>query len=164
VRGEAPVTDLAAAQLAEICRQAEAGYPEEVFGLVIGRRDVSRTFRIRPMTNLANRQPVAGPDGAPRDARTAYMMDAREYLTVQDEMDRDGLEMLMIYHSHPDHDANFSRTDRQWALMTDGEPLWPGVTYLVVSVRAGRTVEASSFWWDPAARDFTRRLLELPTG
>ena len=158
------MTDLAAAQLADICRQAEAGYPEEVFGLVIGRRDVSRTFRIRPMTNLANRQPVAGPDGALRDARTAYMMDAREYLTVQDEMDRDELEMLMIYHSHPNHDANFSRTDRQWALMTDGEPLWPGVTYLVVSVRAGRTVEASSFGWDPAARDFTRRLVELPAG
>jgi proteasome lid subunit RPN8/RPN11 len=116
------------------------------------------------MTNLANRQPVAGPEGVLRDARTAYMMDAREYLAVQKEMDRDGLEMLMIYHSHPDHEANFSQTDRQWALMTDGEPLWPGVTYLVVSVRAGRAVEASSFGWDPAARDFTRRLIELPAG
>lgn len=158
------MTDLAAAQLVEICRQAEAGYPEEVFGLVIGRRDASQTFRIRPMTNLANRQPVAGPDGVSRDARTAYMMEAREYLTVQDEMDRDGFEMLLIYHSHPDHEANFSRTDRQWALMPDGEPLWPGVTYLVLSVRARRTVAASSFGWDPDARDFTQRKVELPAG
>ena len=158
------MTELAAEQLAQICRQAQAGYPEEIFGLVIGRRDVAQTFRIRPMTNRANREPVVGPDGVPRDARTAYMMDAREYLTVQDEMDRDGLEMLMIYHSHPDHDANFSQTDRQWALMTDGEPLWPGVTYLVLSVRAGRTVEASSFGWDPTTRDFTRRRVDLPAG
>jgi [CysO sulfur-carrier protein]-S-L-cysteine hydrolase len=156
------VIELAAEQLAEICRRVQAGYPEEVFGLVIGRRGAAQSFRIRPMTNLANRQPVVGPDGVPRDARTAYMMDAREYLTVQDEMDRDGLEMLMIYHSHPDHDANFSQTDRQWALRTDGEPLWPGITYLVVSVRAGQAVEASSFGWDPATRDFARRQVEMP--
>jgi len=48
--------------------------------------------------------------------------------------------------------------------MADGKPLWPGVTYLVVSVRAGGRSRASSFGWDPAARDFTRRLVELPAG
>jgi proteasome lid subunit RPN8/RPN11 len=156
------MADWTAAQLAEICRQAEAGYPEEIFGLVIGRRGAPETSRVRPMTNRANRQPVAGSDGIPRDARTAYMMDVREYLAVQDEMDRDGLELLVIYHSHPDHDAYFSQTDRQWALTTDGEPLWPGIGYLVVSVRAGRAVEASSFRWDAAAKDFAGRRVELP--
>lgn len=150
--------------LAEIVRQAESGYPEEICGMVIGRPGAPDTYGVRPVPNIANREPQDDPGGRLRDARTAYKMDPLEQLRVLREVDARGWEVLAFYHSHPDHAAYFSAMDRERALMADGEPLWPGVTYLVVSVRAGRTVAASSFGWDPAARDFTQRLVELPAG
>lgn len=140
--------------LAEIVRQAESGYPEEICGLVIGRRDAPDTYGVRAVTNIANREPQDDPGGHPRDARTAYKMDPLEQLRVLREADTQGWEVLAFYHSHPDHAAYFSAMDRERALMADGEPLWPGATYLVVSVMGGRAYGTACYRWDAARREF----------
>lgn len=146
-------------QLAEIVRQAEAGYPDEICGIVLGRRGESQTYQIRQITNIANREPQRDTTGVARDARTAYRMDDREVLRVLREADDRGWDVVSFYHSHPDHDAYFSAMDRDRALRADREPLWPGASYLVVSVRRGRARDARTYVWNDVVADF----VEVPT-
>ena len=152
---------LAKAQLLEVVRQAEAGYPEEICGIVIGRPGASETYRVRQVENIANRERQRDAIGVERDARTAYRMDDLQVLRVNQEADEAGLEVVTIYHSHPDHDAYFSQMDRERALWLGG-PLWPGANYLVISVRAGRAQDGKYFVWDEERKDFVPVAVELP--
>ncbi|HXU46531.1 MAG TPA: Mov34/MPN/PAD-1 family protein, partial [Thermoanaerobaculia bacterium] len=49
----------------------------------------------------------------------------------------ESLSVVGYFHSHPDHPARPSDFDREHA--------WPGLSYLIVSVRAGKAVEARSW-------------------
>ena len=59
-----------------------------------------------------------------------------------------------IVHSHPDVGAYFSSEDREMAMGGGAEPLWPGVAYLVVSVRQGAVDGLRIYTWDSLASDF----------
>jgi proteasome lid subunit RPN8/RPN11 len=63
-------------------------------------------------------------------------------------------ELWAIVHSHPDVGTYFSKEDKDMALGGGEEPLWPGVRYLVVSVRAGRVDGARIYAWDSSRGDF----------
>lgn len=156
------VPEFPPAVLREIARQAAAGYPEEICGMIIGRPDATETYAIRQVTNVANREPQEDPAKVPRDARTAYKMDPLEQLKVLREVDRHGWEVLAFYHSHPDHEANFSRMDRERALGPDSEPIWPGATYLVVSVMDGHARGVALYRWDSRAKDFVGIPVAVP--
>ena len=180
----AAVYPLPASQMAEIVRQAESGYPEEICGIVIGKPGKPETYRVRQVPNIANQDRQRDPAGFERDARTAYRMDDREVLRVLREADDAGWDVVTFYHSHPDHDAYFSLMDRDRALRvgdpslragspsgleagsetlrTDSEPLWPGANYLVVSVRTGRAVDARYYVWDGVRGDFAEVPASLP--
>jgi proteasome lid subunit RPN8/RPN11 len=64
-----------------------------------------------------------------------------------------GSPLRAIYHSHPDHDAYFSATDSAAAALW-GEPNYPGVVYLVYSVKRGRFAAAKAFDWSEGKREF----------
>lgn len=157
-----PVHALSEKQMLEIIRQAEAGYPEEICGIVVGQRGVPETYQVRPVRNIANRERQKDPSGFERDARTAYRMDDREVLRVLREADEAGWDVVTFYHSHPDHDAYFSAMDRDRALAATQEPLWPGATYLVISVRDGCARDACYFAWDETRGDFLPVPARLP--
>jgi len=146
---------LPAAALQEIFRQAEAGYPEEICGILVGRAGEPATVQVRQVPNVANRDPQRDPGGFERDARSAYRMDDRAVLQVLRDSESAGLEVLGFYHSHPDHEAYFSAMDRERATLQGAEPLWPGAFYLVVSVPRGRATHAKVFAWDAARGDFS---------
>ena len=154
---------LPAGILTEIVRQAAAGYPEEICGIIIGHPEAPETYRVRQVTNIANREPQEDPGGVPRDARTAYKMDPLEQLRVLREVDQYGWEVVAFYHSHPDHDAYFSRMDCERAVGPDGEPIWPGAAYLVVSVMGGRARGAASYHWNERERGFVETPVALPS-
>lgn len=149
-------------QLLEIVRQAEVGYPEEICGIVVGKPGSPETYQVRQVKNIANQERQHDPTGVERDARTAYRMDDREVLRVLREADESGWDVVTFYHSHPDHDAYFSAMDRDRALRADHEPLWPGASYLVVSVRRGRAREARYFVWDDGEKEFVAVTATLP--
>ena len=89
-------------------------------------------------------------------------MEPRQQLAVLNEIDRRGLELKIVYHSHPDHDAYFSATDRRQACSFDpGEPDYPDTAYVVLSVRQGKLNRAAAFVWDPAVREFVETELVL---
>ena len=153
---------LAEELLAEIIRQAEVGYPEEICGIVIGEPGSPATYRVCQVRNIANEERQHDTTGIERDARTAYRMDDREVLRILREADEARWDVVMFYHSHPDHEAYFSAMDRDRALRVDQEPLWPGASYLVVSVQRGRAHDARYFAWDNVRKDFVAVTAALP--
>jgi proteasome lid subunit RPN8/RPN11 len=158
----AAVRALPPAVLREVTRHAERGYPDEVCGLILGAGGMPETYVVRPIRNVADLERPADVTGTPRDARNAYLMDPREQLAALREADERGWVVVAIYHSHPDHDAYFSPMDRERALDHAGRPLWPGVDYLVISVRDGRAREARVVAWEAAASVFLERVVPLP--
>ena len=153
--------ELTELELKEIFAHAEEGYPDEVCGIVLGKPGDPKANAVRRCANLANEYHHQDPVRYPRDARTAYVMDPKGLLRIQAEADAKGLDLIVIYHSHTDHEAYFSQTDRELALF-DGEPLWPGARYLVVSVKGGKVSYFKVFIWNTVRKDFSEELSPVP--
>ena len=133
--------------------RAEADYPEETCGLIF---ELGEELELVPMRNLQNEMHARDPERFDRDAKTAYFFDPLEFQKVLQEKDGQGKALRSIYHSHPDHDAYFSKKDREDAVPPDwGEPLYPGTIYVVVSVKEGKAADVKGFLWSEDARDFS---------
>jgi proteasome lid subunit RPN8/RPN11 len=142
-----------------IVAQAEREFPYECCGFIVG--DHSRE-EVRPITNIQNRKHAEDPAAFPRDARTAFLMEPKEHLAVLKEVDDRKLALKIVYHSHPDHEAYFSATDRAQACSFDpSEPDYPDTVYIVISIRGGKFARAAAFAWDPASKEFVGSKLEI---
>jgi len=137
---------------------ARETYPEECCGFVLADGE---NEEVRRITNVQNRMHGLDPVTFPRDARTAYFMDPRELLAVQQEVDRGEREIRAVYHSHPNHDAYFSPEDKKQALFDD-EPTYPGAVYLVLSIYERQVRAMKAVEWDHAERDFVEVRLGPP--
>jgi proteasome lid subunit RPN8/RPN11 len=147
------------ATLDTIVAQAEREFPYECCGFIIGDGVVEE---VRPITNIQNQKHAENPAAFPRDARTAFLMDPRQHLAVLNEIDRRKFRLLVVYHSHPDHDAYFSATDRVSACSFDpAEPDYPETVHIVMSIRTSKFARAAAFGWDAAAKDFVEIALEI---
>lgn len=130
------------------------GFPEEVCGVLFASPNGQV---VRRMTNTQNALHAADPVANPRDARTAYQFDGAELLDATRQGDQPGWRIVLFYHSHPQHGAYFSDTDKRNALF-GGEvelgPAFPGVAYLVISVYDRVVRDRKTFAWDDAKEDF----------
>jgi [CysO sulfur-carrier protein]-S-L-cysteine hydrolase len=131
-------------------------YPNEGCGLIF--RGKSGAWRVRPMQNAYDRYHAVDPETFPRTSRTAYFFDPKENLAVQREADASGEQIACIFHSHCDVGSYFSSEDRAMAA-PDGEPLMPGVSYLVVAVDQSKVTAARLYWWE--AGDFKESTISL---
>jgi proteasome lid subunit RPN8/RPN11 len=113
---------------------ARSGYPHEVCGILLavaGRPNgVLRVVDSLPVENRETEQPSVRYTIAPEDL-----------LRVQRDSRARALEVAGYYHSHPDHPARPSETDRRIA----AEGLSDGVIHVVVGVQGG--VEATPTAW-----------------
>ena len=66
-----------------------------------------------------------------------YSIDPVEIVRADEAAQRESLDLLGIYHSHPDATTQPSQIDRQFA--------WPAYTYLIVSVE-NRVVKEVGAW------------------
>ncbi|MDQ6773699.1 MAG: M67 family metallopeptidase [Candidatus Dormibacteraeota bacterium] len=112
--------------LEQVHGHAAEGYPNEVCGILIGRRGSSDVTETRKVRNIVVER-----------SRDRYEMDPRDQIRIQRECDESGLEILGYYHSHPDHPARASITDAQAA--------WAGPVYLIVSCERGQVVDGNAF-------------------
>ncbi len=113
---------------AELTRLSEHGYPHEACGLLLGRPDPERVsvHRVHPARNLNTER-----------AHDRYELDPADQLGAETQARRAGLEVVGIWHTHPDHPAEPSETDRRAA--------WPGWSYLIASVRGGQVRDLRSW-------------------
>ena len=130
--------------LTAVLRHVEAAYPNEGCGLIL--RGSAGGFTVRPMVNAYDRYHAVDPEAFPRTSRTAYFFDPKEWLAVSQQVDAAGDRIACIFHSHADVGAYFSAEDRAMAA-PEGQPLYPGVSYLVVAVDAGKATAARLYRW-----------------
>jgi len=112
--------ELPAALRARLLELACARYPAEACGLLVGRRSGrgAAVTAVREARNLNTER-----------ARDRYELDPADHLAALDLAQAAGLDLVGVWHSHPDHPAVPSETDRREA--------WPGWSYVIVSVAAG---------------------------
>lgn len=134
----------------ECCRT----YPYEACGFVLGKSgDTRRAFEVVCAQNMQNSVHAKDPARYPRDAKIAYTIDPKEMGAITAEAALKKLVILSIFHSHPEHGVYFSAEDKGMAAPW-GEPLFPELSYLVVSVMARKVKNASEFVWHAAKKDF----------
>lgn len=104
--------DLPPEMLEQIVAHAQAGYPEEVCGLVAGRE--GQAVEVYPGRNVSP------------TPRVAYEMDV-ETLMRMVEWEDAGMALLAIYHSHPQGPEGPSETDVAKAA-------YPDAIYVIVSL------------------------------
>lgn len=102
----------------------EAAYPNEGAGLLLGAA-VNGGKDVRAILPLENRW-----DGAEQYHR--FLLSPQDMLAGEQEAARRGLDVIGVFHSHPDHPAEPSGFDRDWAL--------PWYAYLITTVEQGRAV------------------------
>lgn len=106
----------------------QAGYPNETCGLMLGQQVADRVevVRVVQARNLNTTR-----------AHDRYELDPRDQMAADLAAREEGLEIVGIWHSHPDHPAEPSETDRQAA--------WEGWSYLIATVSA-EAVTAVRSW------------------
>ena len=138
--------------------RAEKEYPNEACGIVIGPKGIHKAIGVFPIRNIQDELHAQDPQRYPREAKTAYQMDPKEVKIVEKEAASKDFEIKLFYHSHPDHGVYFSEEDRAIACPW-GEPSYPEVGHVVISVEKGKAVAASEFFWNPEKKDFEERKL-----
>ena len=113
---------------AAIGRHGEADYPAEACGLVGGTVDGDRKIAVQ-VVPLANQRSDS--------ARNRYLIDPEAFRRAEEQLARDGLEVIGVYHSHPDHPPEPSTFDRENA--------WPWLSYVIVAVAHGRAGDVKSW-------------------
>jgi len=138
--------------------RAEKEYPNEACGIVIGPKGIQKAIGVFPIRNIQDELHEQDPQRYPRQAKTAYQMEPKEVKIVEKEAASKDFEIKLFYHSHPDHGVYFSEEDRAIACPW-GEPSYPEVGHVVISVEKGKAVAASEFFWNPEKKDFEERKL-----
>lgn len=107
----------------------EAAYPDEGAGLLLGdeRDGQRRVLAILPLSNSR--------ESAARHNR--YLITPQDMLRGEQEAVRLGLDVIGVFHSHPDSPNRPSEFDREWAL--------PWFSYLITTVTAGQA-QGSRSW------------------
>ena len=131
--------------LDELRQLSEAGYPLEVCGLLVGTVSHGHWHiqQIRPVANLNTER-----------AADRFQLDPAAYQSIDRELRDTDLEIIGVYHSHPDCPAKPSPTDLSSA--------WEGFAYPIVSVCEGKAVEVRC-WALNADADRFREIMIVET-
>ncbi len=128
-----------------IARHAEATYPDECVGLLLGRlEDDGAKVVLRALAvenRWAGQVSLAETDNA-ESRRDRFYLDPRDYLRADREARAAGMDIVGCYHSHPDYPATPSERDRVGAQGVGGGT---GFAFVIQSVREGRAAEAASW-------------------
>ena len=132
--------------LDKVLAHARAGYPYEVCGVLLGSPASSRVEQVVPVANRETESPAVRYQIAPEDQ-----------LRIQRDGLARGQEVLGYYHSHPDHPARPSETDRRIA----AEGLSDGVIHVVVGVANGDGAKATAWVFRDASQSFEEEALQV---
>ena len=134
----------------QIYKHALEEYPFECCGIITGTSDRQTVHLCR---NIQNTLHAEDPSRYPRDARIAYIIDRSDFDRIVSAAKEKGGNVLAFYHSHPEHEAYFSEEDHA-AQTVFGEPEFPEVLHVVVSV-INRTIrDMKCFKWDGSVKAF----------
>lgn len=128
-------------------------YPEEGCGVLSGPKEANVADTFHPIPNILNRLHAEDPERYPRTAAEGYVLDPEVHVRLERDLQAQGREIKVIVHSHVDVGAYFSQEDKDRATWA-GEPLLPGMVYLVCGVKARAPDGAILAYFDEAQRGF----------
>ncbi len=137
--GSRPRVRMAPEAAGAIRKEAARAYPAEGCGALLGPAE-DAVSEIVALANVDQSTP-----------RTRFAVSPLDYLAAEDSADARGLKLLGFWHSHPDHPARPSPTDRAYA--------WPGLLTLVIGVEQGDPGEMTA--WDVPGQEEPFRQLDL---
>lgn len=105
-----------------------SGFPNECCGFLFGNEDeAKRTIvAIQPVQNMSK-----------EDQCRRFSISAEDYLQAEKYAEENNLSLLGIYHSHPNHPAIPSETDREAAM--------PFFSYVIISVTSNQQCHIRSW-------------------
>ena len=122
---------------------AESTYPEECCGIILGYQASSGKTVVEVMSTDNAWSPEAADfpdDGMAYSQRRRYAIAPLVMLQAQKEARDRHLNIIGIYHSHPDYPAMPSEFDRLYA--------WQEYSYIIVSVQKGIAADIKSWCLD----------------
>jgi proteasome lid subunit RPN8/RPN11 len=108
----------------------EETYPDECCGVLLGSFGDDGTRTVSSTARCGNTRTDS--------AHNRYNIDPRELVRIQRESRERGEDIVGFYHSHPDHPAQWSKTDF-------AEAHWIGCSYVITSVEKGKAAMTNSF-------------------
>ena len=109
----------------EMNAHVEKAYPEEGAGFLLGRGG-----QVKEILALSNSRE----DGA---RHNRFLFTADDYLQAELKAERLGLDLIGVFHSHPDCPNVPSEYDREWAQ--------PFFSYIITRVDQGKAVNSRSW-------------------
>jgi len=110
---------------------ATTTYPEECCGLLLGvfqeGQKAKRVEEGKPMSNVFQKE----------ERYHRFTIDPKEFMEADIGAEARGLEIVGIFHSHPNAPAKPSQYDVSHA--------WPSLSYVVIEIRNGKPVETRSW-------------------
>ncbi|MEM7551048.1 MAG: M67 family metallopeptidase [Bacteroidota bacterium] len=119
----------------EIVRHSEETYPEECCGFLFGKDngEERKIIEAIPAENIKN-----------ENRKKRFEISPEEYMGAEKYALKNDLDLLGIYHSHPDHPAIPSKHDYRQAS--------PFFSYVISSIRKGKYVKMTSWQLDEDRR------------
>jgi len=115
--------------LEKIHAHGEESYPEEVAGFLLGPPGATSRLATEILT-FANAREDAS-------RRNRYLLTPQDMLRAESKAEELGVDVIGVFHSHPDHPNRPSEFDMEWAM--------PWFSYLITCVEEGRAVESRSW-------------------
>ena len=131
---------------AEIAIHANESYPFEGCGLLLGTAQNGDNV-VRAIFPVPNVWDVE------EERRVRFRIDEMDMVNAELEADEQGLDVIGVFHSHPDHHPVASPRDLAWAT-------WTGYSYLITEVRDGAAVESRSWQLRPDRSGFNEEEIE----
>jgi proteasome lid subunit RPN8/RPN11 len=128
---------------AALAAHAEATYPDECVGLLLGSQegDAKLVVAVFPVENRWAGQLELASDDDAHSRRDRFYLDPRDYLRADREARARGLDLVGCYHSHPDSPPTPSERDRVGAQALAGADF----AFAIQEVRAGRAAALASW-------------------
>lgn len=98
-------------------QDAETAFPFECCGFFFGKNEEVTHVMVISNKRIENKE-------------RRFLMDPLDFLKAEEYAEEYSLDLMGIYHSHPDHPSTPSEFDRVHA--------WPNLSYIILSVLKGR--------------------------
>jgi proteasome lid subunit RPN8/RPN11 len=129
----------------EIRDEGERLYPNECCGIILGQFSdfgARKAVVILPVNNARESE----------ERYHRFVINPEDYIHAETEAERQGLDIIGAYHSHPEHPAAPSDYDREHAL--------PNSSYIIISIEKGRATELTSWELTSDRRQFMQEEIQ----
>ena len=129
----------------------EETYPNECCGVLLGKHEPGVGNRVHAIVRAGNTRTDS--------AHNRYHIAPQELVRIQRQGRGLGFDIVGFYHSHPDHPAQWSKTDF-------AEAHWMGCSYIITSVEQGKAAITNSFLLSGTSEEnkaFVDEVIEVAT-